>query len=282
MGTSASSNGPNSRVPFDPPWLDDIEFPGSIGDAQPDGQEDNDPRNPDGNTELLPQPQFAPLRRFQSARTYLRDFARTGDHESFRKAIGNYSQTGMGGARNVANRMRLSTKSAESLFNVLQTIREGTDPAINEWVTSLTSRNASAGEIIDEIISRFAPNGGSIDEKSCQNSMAQALQSLIDKDPNVNLLDLEDKDIWVLIESFLGYEAFSRLCLDIGQVFESSTLDHRDRVLRMNEMHDYLEAEVCVQIEELRNSNQNATSNQLHTVLQTALKNTFLVYEGAL
>lgn len=98
----------------------------------------------------------------------------------------------------------------------------------------------------------------------------------------MNLLDLEDKDIWVLIESFLGYEAFSRLCLDIGQVFESSTLDHRDRVLRMNEMHDYLEAEVCVQIEELRNSNQNATSNQLHTVLQTALKNTFLVYEGAL
>lgn len=282
MGTSASSNGPGGRVPFDPPWLDDIEFPQSIDEEQTNGQENDESRQSDDQTEPFPQSQVAPLRRFHSARTHLGNYARTGDHESFRKAIGHYSRNGMGGARNVANRMRLSTKSAVSLFNALQTIREGTDPAINEWVKSLTARNASAGEIIDEIISRFAPNGGSIDEKSCQSSMAQAMQSLIEKNPNVNLLNLEDNDIWTLIESFLGYEAFNRLCLDIGQVFESSTLDPRDRVARINEMHNYLDAEICVQIERLRNSNQNATSNQIHTILQSALQNTFLVYEGAL
>jgi len=188
----------------------------------------------------------------------------------------------MGGARNAANRMRVSTRSAAAMFGVLRSSREGTDPAINEWVTSLTARNAGAGEVIDEIISRVTPNGGSIDETSCRESMAQAMESLIEKDPNVNLLNLEDDNIWTLIESFLGYEAFSRLCLDIGQVFENSTLSPRDRVARMNEMHTYLEAEISVQIEELRKSNLNANSNQLQRILQSALQNTFLVYEGAL
>lgn len=282
MGTSASSNGPNGRVSFDPPWLDDIEIPQPIDEAQPNGQEEDEPGQSDDQTEPPSQGLLAPLRRFQNARRELGNYARTGDHESFQKAIGHYSRTGMGGARNAANRMRVSTRSAVALFGVLQFSREGTDPAINEWVTSLTARNAGAGEVIDEIISRVAPNGGSIDETSCRESMAQAMESLMEKDPNVNLLNLEDDNIWTLIESFLGYEAFSRLCLDIGQVFEDSMLSPRDRVARMNEMHNYLEAEICVQIDELRKLNQNATSNQLQTILQSALQNTFLVYEGAL
>jgi len=112
--------------------------------------------------------------------------------------------------------------------------------------------------------------------------MAQAMQDLIAKDLNINLLNLSDNNIWSLIESFLGYEAFKRLCLDIGQTFEKSTLSPRDKVARMNEMHGYLEAEIYTQVEKLRQTNQNATSNQLNTILQDALKNTFLVYEGAL
>lgn len=126
------------------------------------------------------------------------------------------------------------------------------------------------------------PNGGSIDELNCQESMAQAIEHLIEKDPQINLLNLNDNNIWALVESFLGYEAFKRLCLDIGQAFEKSTLSPRDKVFRMNEMHRYLEAEIYVQVENLRQTNQNATSNHLNVILQDALANTFLVYEGAL
>jgi len=64
MGTSSSSNGPNGRVSFDPPWLDDIEIPQSIDGAQPDGQENDEPRQSDEQTELPPQGLEAPIRRF--------------------------------------------------------------------------------------------------------------------------------------------------------------------------------------------------------------------------
>ncbi len=287
MGTSASSNGPRGGVPFDPPWLDDIVPPQPSDGMKPDdqGNGDSDPgSNPPEQPTQPPDrpPELAPPRRFGNARRELRNFARTGNQDSFRKAMGHYSRTGMGGGRNVANRMRTSTRTGTNLFGLLQSAREGTDPGVNQWVTSLTGREANAQEIVDEIIRRVAPSGGSQDETACRESMSQAMQDLLTEKPNVDLLHLGDDDIWTLIESFLGYEAFNRLCLDIGQVFENSALTPRIQVTRMNEMQDYLKAELFTQIEGLRHKKPNATSNELQSVLQSAVQNTFLVYEGAL
>ena len=287
MGTSASSNGPGPGTPFDPPWLDDIMPPQPGDNPQPDDEENSDGYSEGDRPDQTLQPpvsppELAPPARFGNARRNLAKFARTGDQDAFRKAVGHYSRTGMGGARNAANRMRTSSRSAANLFGVLQSAREGTDTAINEWVTSLTGKNASAREVVDEIIRRVAPSGGSQDETTCRESMAQAMEDLLEESPSVDLLHLGDADIWTLIEYFLGYEAFYRLCLDIGQVFEKSSLSPLDRVTRMNEMQDYLKAELCAQVEVFREKTPNAASNKLQSVLQSAVQNTFLVYEGSL
>lgn len=287
MGTSGSSDGPGGGVPFDPPWLDDIETP-QPGDDQTSGDQGSDDSDSgDGQPEPPPEPpakpsDVAPPRRFANARRALGEFVRTGDKDAFKRAVGHYSRTGMGGARSAANRMRTSARSGANVFNILHSARERTDPAINEWVDSLTARNASAREIADEIVRRAAPAGGSQDEAACQQSMAQAMEDLLAGDPSIDLFNLGDDDIWQLIESFLGYEAFHRLCLDIGQLFEDSTLSPRDRVTRMKEMRDYLKAELRAQIEALRTDTPNATSGHLQPILQKALQNTFTVYEGSI
>ena len=287
MGTSASSTGPKGGVSLDPPWLNDIALPAPGAFPPPGGQEEDGTNPQDAVTDQPPQPlqvpiQFAPPRRYSNARRKLRDFATTGNVESFRKAVGHYSRTGMGGAHRVASRMRTSTKTGASLYGFLQSVSAGTDPAINEWVRSLAGRNAGAQEVIDVIIQRVAPGGGSLDETACRESMAQALEDLLELNPTIDLLHLNDGDIWAIIESFLGYEAFSRLCLDIGQIFENSALSPRDRVTRMNEMQEYLKAELSAQIEILRTQTPGISSNQLQAVLHIAVQNTFLVYEGAL
>lgn len=283
MGTSGSSNGPGPGVPFDPPWLDNIETP-HPGDGQPqDDQKPDDANMGNGQPKPPPQPlDIAPLRRFANARRAMGEFARTGSKYAFRRTVGYYSNTGMGGAKSAANRMRISVRSGASAFAVLQAARERTDPTINDWVDSLIERDASAQEIADEIVRRTTPSGGSQDEAACQQSMAQALEDILSNDPDVDLLNLGDDSIWALIESFLGYEAFHRLSLDIGQVFEDSALSHRVRVTRMNEMRDYLKAEIRVQLEALRSNARHATSVQLQSMLQGALENTFTVYEGSI
>jgi len=287
MGTSRSSTGPGPGVPFDPPWLDDIETPAPGDAALPDEQ--NGDQKPDDTDSEIDQPQLppnpddvAPPARFRAARRALGEFARTGNRDAFRKAVGHYSRTGMGGARNAANRMRTSARVGASAFGVLQAARERTDPVINEWVKSLTAREASVHEIADEIVRRTTPSGGSQDEAACQESMAQALEDLIANEPDVDLFNLDDEHIWRLIESFLAHEAFHRLLLDIGQVFEDSSLSPRESVMRMKEMRDYLRAEITAQIEALRPRASNASSSQLQSILQRALENTFVVYEGAI
>lgn len=287
MGTSGSSDGPGGGVPFDPPWLDNIGTP-QPGDGQPSGdQGPYDGDTGDGHPEPPPEkpvkpPDTAPPRRFANARRALGEFARTGSEEAFKRAVGHYSRTGMGGARSAANRMRTSARSGANVFNILQSARERTDPSINEWVDSLTARNASAQEIADEIVKHAIPAGGSQDEAACQQSMAQAMEDLLAGDPSIDLLNLGDDDIWQLIESFLGYEAFHRLCLDIGQVFEDSTLSPRDRVIRMKEMRDYLKAELYTQIEVMRTNKPKTASGKLQSILQNALQSTFAVYEGSI
>lgn len=285
MGTSASSSGPGPGVPFDPPWLDNIAPPSPVTDPPPheqdaddEGSDDAQPTPPDRPSQE--QPELAPARRFANARRAMGRFAETGLRETFRKAAGHYSRTGMGGARNVAHRMRTSAAVAASVFGMLQSVREQTDPSISEWVASLVGRDASAREIAEEVIRRALPAGGSQDEVASQESMAQALEDLIVRNGEVDLLHLSDDDIWTLVESFLGYEAFSRLCLDIGQVFEKSALSPLGQVERMNEMQDYLKADLGAQVERLREDTPNATSSQLRSILERALANTFAVYEG--
>lgn len=276
MGTSASNKGPNSGVPFDPPWLDDIVEP--LND-EPDENQDNE--DPEQNS-VERRPTIAPEKRFKLARTHLGQFIRTGERESLRKAIGYYSREGMGGSINVATRMRLSTRTATSLFGLLHSARDGNDLSINQWISSLSTTNASTDDIVNEIVNKVAPNGGSIDETSCRQSMAQAINELLERNAYIDLFNLSNEDIWDLVEAFLGYEALSRICLDIGQAFELSMLSSRDKVIRINQMQDYLKAEISVQINRLRNMETNSSPQQLNRILHGALKNTFDVFEGSI
>ncbi|MCY4000908.1 MAG: hypothetical protein OXF84_08915 [Bacteroidetes bacterium] len=283
MGTSVSSGGPNSQVSFDPPWLDDIEIPTKEDSPVTDGHlpVDGDSNDEDSLTSLEPS-DIAPNARFGGARRALRKFIDTGEQERFRKAVGHYSRKGMGGARRTALRMRTSARVGANVFRVLLDARDGTDSDLNNWVISLKARSVNAQEIADEIIKYTTPAGGALEEVSGRESMALAMQDLLILNPDFDLLNLDEDNIWGLMESFLANEVFHRLSLDIGQVFEKSSLSMSDRVIRMNEMRDYLKSEVSRQIKKLRANSSNTTQNDIHPILQKALENTFAVYEGAL
>lgn len=281
MGTSTSSGGPGPGVPFDPPWLDQL----GGGNGPADGDDDDfgapaDGASPDSETTTVAATGNAPSRRFAGARRELRNFASTGSQESFSRAAGHYSKSGMGGAKNVAARLRMSTRSATGLVGLLQAARERTDPQITRWVTSLIASNPSIQDVIHEIIRQVTTGGGSVDEESCKDSMAQSMGELLELNPDVELFNMSNTDIWSLVELFLANEACSRMHLDIGQLFESSALPPREAVLRVNEMRNFLKAELAVQIQTLRASQPDPSPVQLEKLMRDALKLTFLIYEG--
>ncbi len=282
MGTSAPSGGPKAKVPFDPPWLDNIALGGSDEPAPDDAAEDG---SSDGAAEPAPAMAavgMAPAGRFRAARTNLGAFARSGDSESLRRAAGHYSRSGMGGAGNVAARMRTATRAGAGLGSFLQAARDRTDPNVNAWLDKLRSTNPSAQTVIDAIVAQIIPEGGSLDEESARDSMARALSELIKLVPDVDLLALQDAQIWTLMQLYIGNEACNRMYADIGQLFENVKLSPREAVQRTNEMRRFLKNAVAARIEVVRRTSPNPTRVQLEQLLHEALRATFAVFEDSL
>lgn len=83
----------------------------------------------------------------------------------------------------------------------------------------------------------------------------------------------------LVLTSYWYNEAFNRLNLDIGQLFESDRYSTREAVSRMNDMLDYLKSEISAQIQELRKDTSNPTKAEINSMLQSAIKITFEVFE---
>lgn len=267
MGTSASHSGPKSGVSFDPPWLDDIDNPEAPADPT---------QNPQPAPVLQP---LAPPARFRSARRSMGDYIRSGSRESLTKSLGHYSRTGMGGARNVANHMRHSASVASKLYSSFSSLRAGNEPTISSIISNYRAANADVYGLIDAIAEYICVDGGSLDETSPKDSVSSALSDLFDKSPNVDITNLSDDSIWSLVSSFLGYEAFSRVQLYIGQGFETNDVSLTDRITRLNDMREYLESEISSQIGVIRNEIGDKPPSDLHKVMMTAIERTFKVFE---
>ena len=261
MGTSASSKGPGAGVSFDPPWLDDIDVPG----------QDNQ------NSNVNPAIGIAPKARFGSARRSMGEYVRSGSKDSARRSLGHYSKTGMGGAQNVARRMRTSTKTASNFFNTFRSLRDDTTFSLGKEISELKERGADAYEIIDAIVCHACPKGGNVDEVSCRDSGTSALSEFMDQNPDANFENLSDDQIWSLTAIYLGNETFNRIQMDIGQAFEKQDVPYVDRVTRLNDMREYIQSEIAIQMDALRKmADQNIDMNQL---FQDTIKNTFEVFE---
>ena len=269
MGTSASHSGPKPGVSFDPPWLDDIDYPTTEAPAVP-------AQNPQTAPAVPP---LAPPARFGNARRSMGDYRRSGSRESLAKSLGHYSRTGMGGAQNVANRMRHSASVASKMYSSFSLLREGNEPTISSIISKYRSVNADVYGLIDAIAGYICGDGGSLDETSSRDAVSSALSDLFDKNPDVDITALSDDSVWSLVSSFISYEAFSRIQLDIGQGFETKDISLADCVTRLNDMREYLESEISSQINVIRNEIGNKPPSDLQKIMMTAIEKTFKVFE---
>jgi len=261
MGTSASSKGPGAGVSFDPPWLDAIDVPGQ--------NQQNNTSNPTLG--------IAPKARFGSARRNMGAYVRSGSRDSVRKALGHYSRSGMGGAQSVARRMRTSTKTASGFFSTFHSLRDDATFALGREISELKNRGAGASEIIDAIVGHVCPKGGSLDEVSCRDSGTSALSEFMDRNPDADFTNLSDDQIWSLTAMYIGNEVFNRIQMDIGQAFEKNDVPYVDRVIRLNDMREFIQSEIATQLDTLRKSvSQNVDMNQL---FQDTITTTFEVFE---
>jgi len=287
MGTSTSSKGPESGVPFDPPWLDNAG--GNDGTDQDDNEnsdETDSDKNP-GDSSIpgkkpSPNMELAPTGRFKNARTSLGKYAKEGDNAYLRKALGHYSKTGMGGASRLANRMQKTTKTAASIVKLLSSPSSTSNTEEKQWFTNLYNSDASARDVINEIVKRLLPESGGLEENSCSDSIAKALSEFIEINDDADLAHLNESEIKDIVESFLSYEAYNRLMQDMGQLFERSKITPTQSVHLRNEIREYLKSELSRQLDKLWDTTKNPSQAQLNQIMKLTIENSFKVYEDEL
>ena len=281
MGTSTSSSGPRSNISLDPPWLDGlVGAEGGDGNGAP--PQPPPPPGAGNSPPASPPSQIAPARRFANAKRNIGNFVRTGSQESLGRGIGQYSRSGMGGARQAAQRMRASTHGGAGLVSFLQQVADRATPETQRWVDDLISTAPSIDIVVDAIVNAVMPSSGSVDEESMRDSMALALSELVTLDPTCDLLQMSPDNTWVLMQLYLGQEVCTRIRFDAGQFFESARLNPAVAVQREIEMREFIRNEVGAQLRTLRVAQPNPTRQQLESIMQDALRLTFEVYEDML
>lgn len=282
MGTSTSSKGPQGGVSFDPPWLDqittDIQSNGNdIDETNEDIQSTCDGEQTEADIPRTSVIGISPTGRFGPSRTPMREFLKNGGKQSFKNVAGNYSKKGMGGAKKLSSRMKVATTVGSNLFGLIQNIQN--IPSIQSWLTSLNGKTPHFRELENQIINILIPDGGSVDEDSCRDSLSKAMSDLYEVNPDIDLQNIQQDEIWFLIEHFLASECLNRLCHDIGQAMESSEFKPEVMVQRMDEMKSYLEADLKSNLEVLRANLVNPSNKELQQVLEKSLEHTFSAYE---
>lgn len=274
MGTSASSNGPGSGVSLDPAWLDDIDINESNLPQTNQPEENNQESIP---SEEEQRPVIAPKGRFSNARRNISEYLRSGSKDSLRRSLGHYSKTGMGGAKALSQRMRASAKVGSNFYGVFRSLRDDPEFALGKVLSELQTQGADAQQIISTIVDYVCPSGGSIDEISTRNSAMVSLSEYLEKYPNVDFEKLSDDQMWELTSAYVGNEIFNRVQMDIGQSFEKADIPYPDRIIRLNDMKDFIQAEVAVQFNKIRDTESQSVNVQ--KLIQDTIRSTFEVYE---
>jgi hypothetical protein len=108
MGTSQSSGGPGPGVPMVPPWTPpapppepQVPEPGAPDPSLPPPPGEQQPSPPIPTLPAVPltaAPPVAPAARFRGTRRSLGDYARSGNRDDLKKALGHYVRSGYSGS----------------------------------------------------------------------------------------------------------------------------------------------------------------------------------------
>jgi hypothetical protein len=283
MGTSQSSNGSPSGVPMVPPWVPDIPLPVASPDGVPpegapdDGVEQDAPQR----SELRQPIPVAPTGRFGGARRSLGEYALSGDRPSMLRGVGHYVRNGYGGSTTATKRFGGTAQTANALFSALSG-SGATNPyaAPGSQLDPVLMEGRSADAVMDAVVEAVRPIDGTQDTEASRTSIKDALSEVLSKFPDADLLNLDQPQREFAIERYVALDVFRRFQLDLGKTILEKAPNAATGLGRLKEICEYIKETVAASFRQLRNAGQRMATDRITQVVQSALRETFQVFEG--
>jgi hypothetical protein len=207
MGTSQSSKGPSSNVSLVPPWADD------------------QPQQP------LPSPIPGRFRQFRRSMT---GYAKTGNKEHLKIALGHYARTSTGGAGIAVRRFGNIIKAGASLFDLLNTGQtQSNEPSLN--LKQLSGKTTE--EAISIIADTLTPING--DGERIRTSINNALVDALDGITEINLSIMTEDILASVLINFLTENIFLDVILNSGNSLNNANTVS-ERVEMENDLHELI------------------------------------------
>ncbi len=282
MGTSQSSSGSPSGVPMVPPWVPDIPLPATPAEGGPPGSapEQGYPSSPPPGKEPRQPIPVAPARRFLGANRNLGDYARSGDGVSMRRGLGQYVKKGYGGSSTATRRMGGTAQTAQALYSALSSGSGNPFAAPGSPLDPALTGGRSADEVMDAVVEAVRPVDGTQDAEASRTSIKDALSDVLNQFPNADLLNLQQEQRELAIERFVAADVFRRVDLDIGRTIREKAPSAAAGLGRLKEVREYVRQTVSASFRRLRDAGQQMSTGRVTQIVQMAIRETFLVFEG--
>lgn len=283
MGTSQSSSGSPSGVPMVPPWVPDIPLApapaeGAPPDAPPEPGDATSPASPPAEPRQ-PIP-IAPARRFLGANRNLGDYARSGDGASMRRGLGQYVKKGYGGSTTATRRMGGTAQTAQALYSALSGGQGNPATATGSPLDPALTAGRSADEVMDAVVEAVRPVDGTQDAEASRTSIKDALSEVLNQFPDADLLNLQPEQRELAVERFVAGDVFRRIDLDIGRTIREKAPNAAAGLGRLKEVREYVRETVSASFRQLREAGQRLAAGRITQIVQSAIRETFQVFEG--
>ena len=260
-----------------PPWV-----PPLPPDDQADSPSPNPPLDPEVTTTptppVIPPVPIAPARRFSGARRSLGGFLRLGNSAAMRRGLGNYVRSGYGGSGTATRRFGGTVSAAGALYRALGGAGGGQSAENLLDATLFAGRDADV--IIDAVIEIVRPIDGTQDAEAGRSALRDALSELLTRYPEADLLNLTDEQRTFAIERFVAVDVFQRISLDLGKALFEKAPSATTALSRLKQVKDYVKETVASSFRKIRDGGRSLTANSISSIVRSALKDTFEVFEG--
>jgi len=254
-----------------PPWAEglppDTDETQDGADETPDSVSPTAPENPEP---------VAPPARFRDSRTALGNFARTGNNQALRRALGHYVRTGYGGSATMTRRLGGTAAAAGRLNRVLVIAGSSDGAALRD---DIIARGNDADAVLDAIIDATSPADGTQDREASRASIRSALSSLLDRYPEADLLALTDEQRGYVIERYTSFDVYARLCLDLQRAVLDKAPDATTGLRRLRYIRQYVAEQVSAAFRSLEMRGVSPSSASVAQITRDALRETFDVFQ---
>lgn len=281
MGTSQSSNGSPSGVPMVPPWVPDIPLPAAPDKAPADGILDQGEQSelPTRTEPRQPIP-IAPSARFGGARRNLGDYTHSGDRANMRRGLGQYVKKGYGGSATATRRFGGTAQTANALYSALSGGADNPYATPGSPLDPVLMEGRSADDIMNAVVEAIRPVDGTLDTEASRTAIKDALSDVLTRFPDADLRDLQEQHRELAIERYVAGDVFRRFDLDLGKTVRDKAPNASTGLSRLKEIREYIRETVAASFRKLRDSGQRLAAGRITQIVQSALRETFQVFEG--